>query len=135
MRIRGAAWRGGAFVALLALAGCDSGPPTAEVKGTVKVDGKLGEKGTIGFSPVDGKTPTAGGEIKDGQYAVKVPVGLMKVSISVPRVVGHKKIYPTPNSPVMPVTEEALPARYNEQTTLQLEVKSGTNEKDYDLKG
>jgi hypothetical protein len=135
MRIRGAAWGVGVFLVLLALTGCDSGPPTGEVKGTVKVDGKLVEEGAIGFSPVDGKTATAGGMIKDGQYAVKVPVGLMKVSISMPKVVGHKKIYPTPNSPTMPVTVEGLPARYNEKTELQFEVKAGLNEKDYDLKG
>ena len=40
---------------------------------------------------------------------------------------------PTPNSPEMDVTEEGLPARYNEKTELTLEVKAGTNRKDWPL--
>jgi hypothetical protein len=125
---------GGVLAALLALAGCGGGK-TAQVNGTVKVDGKPVESGAIMFVPVDGKTSTAGGEIKDGRYSVQVPVGAMKVSISAPKVVGKKKVYPTPNSPEMPVTKEALPARYNEQTELRLDVKPGTNPKDFDLQG
>ena len=38
------------------------------------------------------------------------------------RVVGTKKIYDTDDSPLMPITEEALPARYNEQTELRLDM-------------
>src|SRR5262245_41250936 len=34
---------------------------------------------------------------------------------------------------MLPLTKEALPARYNERTKLQLEVKPGTNEKDFEL--
>ena len=51
-----------------------------------------------------------------------------------PKVIGKKKIYPTPNSPEMPITVEALPAQYNEKTKLQLDVKGSKIEKDYDLK-
>ena len=50
------------------------------------------------------------------------------------KVVGTKKVYPTPTSPEMPITVEALPPRYNDNTQLQLEVTSGTVEKDFDLK-
>ncbi len=126
------AWGCGCLLILLALAGCgDSG--TAEVSGTVTVDGTPVEEGKIGFSPVDGKTTTAGGDIKKGLYSVQVPVGTMKVSISVPKVVGMKKLYPTPDSPSMPVTKESLPAKYNFDTQLQLEVKPGVNQKDFEL--
>jgi hypothetical protein len=134
VRIERGAWAGGVLVALLALSGCDAGTE-GQVSGTVKVDGQPVEAGAIQFIPADGKTPTSGGEIKDGRYSVKVPVGVMKVSISAPKVVGKKKIYPTPNSPEMPITKEALPERYNEQTELTLDVKRGKNEKDWDLKG
>jgi len=115
-------------------AGCD-GSKFAEVSGTVTVDGTPVETGSITFLPADGMTPTAGGEIKDGKYNVQVPIGLMKVSISVPKVIGKKKIYPTPESPEMPITKEALPERYNEKTELTLEVKSGANPKDWELSG
>jgi hypothetical protein len=120
-------------VLLLALmAGCEDGK-IALVSGTVEVDGNPVESGSITFVPVDGQTPTAGGAIKDGRYTVRVPITTMKVSISVPRVVGMKKIYDTPNSPEMPITVEALPARYNEQTELKIEVKPGTNVYDFPL--
>jgi len=119
-------------ICTLLAVGCD-GSKFAEVSGTVTVDGTAVETGSITFLPADGQSPTAGGEIKDGKYSVKVPVGQMKVSISVPKVIGKKKIYPTPESPEMPVTKEALPERYNEKTELTLEVKSGPNNKDWEL--
>ncbi len=119
---------------ILLIAGCGH-DGAAEVKGTIKVDGALPEEGTIQFSPVDGKTPTTGGPIKKGLYVVRVPLGVMKVSISVPKVVGMKKLYPTPDSPAMPVTKESLPSKYNADTQLQLEVKAGLNQKDFELQG
>jgi hypothetical protein len=125
------AWAG-VFAALLALAGCTDSK-NGQVSGTVKVDGIPIESGAITFLPVDGKTATAGGIIKNGAYSVKVPVGAMKVSISAPKVIGEKKIYNTPNSPVMPITKEALPEKYNEKTELTFEVKPGANPKDWDL--
>lgn len=125
---------GAVLVALLALAGCNSGPTMGDVRGTVLVDGKPAEGGGITFEPADGNGQTAGGEIHNGQYATQVPVGAAKVRISVAKVVGRKKVYDTPDSPIMPITVEALPARYNEQTELELEVKPGLNQKDWDLK-
>jgi hypothetical protein len=124
-------WAPALLAALLAQAGC--GSRDAQVQGTVQVDGKPLEKGWIIFVPADGKTKTAGGEIKGGHYSVKVPVGTMKVSISAPQVVGKKKLYDTPDSPEQDVTSEALPPRYNRQSDLTLDVKPGTNPKDYDL--
>lgn len=123
--------KGGWLVALLLSSGCTE--PMPEVSGTVRFQGKEIKEGAITFIPMDGKTPTAGGTIKDGQYLVRVPAGVMKVSISAPRVVGKRKLYDTPDSPEMPVTLESLPARYNERTELQLEVKPGKNQKDFDL--
>lgn len=134
MRIERAALGGGLLAALLALSGCADGPPMGEVSGKVTLDGKPVETGTMKFEHVDGKTQTTGGPIKDGVYTARVPVGPMKVSISAPKVVGQKPIYDTPNSPVMPITVEALPERYNEKTELRLDVKTGKNQQDYDLK-
>ena len=45
---------------------------------TVEMDGNPVEAGTIMFVPVDGQTPTAGGEIKNGRYSVRVPIAEMK---------------------------------------------------------
>jgi hypothetical protein len=131
--MRRVAWGGAALAALLALAGCGGGKD-AEVSGTVTLNGHPVEEGAITFIPADGQGPTTGGVIKGGQYAVKkVPLGLMKVSISKPRVVGQKALYPGPNSPKQDVTAEDLPAKYNEQTELTFEVKPGSNTKDFPL--
>jgi len=132
MRVRYAAAAAG-FLAALLLGGC-SNDNTAEVTGTVLVDGKPAPRGSVSFIPADGKSPTAGAEIKDGKYSAKVPLGNSKVQIRVPKVVGQKKLYPTPDSPVQDLLEEVLPKKYNDETELTLDVKSGKNEKDWDLK-
>jgi hypothetical protein len=130
MRTKHAAWGGVLLVLLLALVGCGG---EQMVTGTVNVDGKPLPEGSITFTPVDGKTSTAGGFIKNGGYSVKVPVGVMRVSINAPKVVGKKKLYNTPDSPLRDVTAEALPAKYNEKSELKLDVKSGNTQKDFEL--
>jgi hypothetical protein len=120
--------------ALLAAAACSDGRPMGTVSGTVSVDGKPAEKGAITFIPTDGQAPTAGGEIKAGRYTARVPLGKAKVEVRVPKVVGRKKIYDTPDSPVQDVLDEVLPKKYNDETTLLLEVKAGRNRKDWELK-
>jgi hypothetical protein len=119
-------------VALFAVAGCS--PSTkGEVSGTVTMDGKPVEDGMIAFFSVDRSAPTAGGRISDGRYDVVVNPGLCRVEIRVSKVVGEKKLYETADSPVRPIRAEALPPRYNDQSELQIDVKLGTNEQNYDL--
>src|SRR5262245_15814682 len=119
----------GLLLALLLTASCSDGSATGEVAGSVNIDGKSPDTGSIAFIPADGKSPTAGGEIKDGKYTARVPVGTAKVEIRVPKIVGKKKLYNTPDSPVQPIMEEVLPSRYNDKTELTLDVKSGRNAK------
>lgn len=126
------------FACLLAVAalttGCSKGPPMGQVSGTVTVDGEPAKIGSISFFPLDKKSATAGAAIKEGKYTAEVPVGKVKVEIRVSKVVGQKKLYPTPNSPVQPIMKEVLPPKYNDRTELQLDVTSGAIEKNYDLK-
>jgi hypothetical protein len=124
-----------AFVCFLVSAvvvGCNN-DNMADVTGTVAVDGKPVAKGSIGFIPADGKAQTAGAEIKDGKYSARVPIGNSKIEIRVPKVVGKKKLYDTPDSPVQDLMAETLPEKYNEKTELTFEVKPGTNEKNWEL--
>jgi hypothetical protein len=110
-------------------------PPTeGVVAGTVTVDGQPAQIGSITFIPVDGKSKTTGAKFTDGKYNTLVPLGKAKVQIRVSKVVGHQKLYNTPDSPVQPLMEEVLPAKYNDQTELLLEVKPGQNDGSYDLK-
>jgi hypothetical protein len=135
MRIQRQTLLGGLLaLAIVAAAGCSGGPVLGTVTGSVTVDGKPAEKGAVTFIPADGKSPTAGGEIKEGKYTARVPVGTAKVEVRVPKVVGRKKIYDTPDSPIQDVLAEVLPARYNDNTELTFDVKTGSNQKDFDLK-
>lgn len=115
--------------------GCNQGDSNrGEVTGSVIVDGNPAAMGAISFTPVDGKSPTSGGKIIAGKYSVEVPFGTTKVAIRVPKVVGERKLYDTPDSPVQPLMEETLPPEFNDRTELTLDVKPGVNERVFDLK-
>ena len=101
----------------LCASGCEE-PTTGTVTGTITVDGDLPTTGYIGFTATDGKTGPVGGEVTDGEYTVVVPLGDAKVDIRIPKVVGKKRLYDTPDSPVQEVTEESLPPRFNDETEL-----------------
>jgi hypothetical protein len=121
------------FTAVM-LAGCSSDDGMAEVHGNVIVDGQPATIGSISFFPEDGKSPTTGGEIVNGRYSVKVPLGNNRVQIRVSKKVGERKLYDTPDSPVQATLEEVLPAKYNTNSELLYEVVAGSQEKNWDLK-
>jgi len=117
---------------ILLSVGC-SDSTTGQVSGSVKVDNSPLQEGFIDFIPADGKSPTAGAPIKGGEYSATVPVGTMNVKISMPVVIGKKKIYPTPDSPERPIHKEGLPAKYNAKTELKVDVVTGSQRKDFEL--
>jgi hypothetical protein len=121
----------------LLLAGCSGDAQTGTVSGMVKVDGQPLAEGTISFNPVDGNSPTSGGNIINGSYSVSnVPAVAQKVIISAPKVTGSRPAYPNdPNSPQIKTTAETLPKKYSDplQTELTLDVKAGNNAQDYSL--
>jgi hypothetical protein len=120
------------LVAAILIAGCEK-PNIGVVTGTIAVDGSPAKSGSIAFFPTNGKSPTAGAEIVAGQYTANVPLGTAKVEIRVPKVVGQKKLYDTPDSPMKQILAESLPPKYNDATELTLDVRPGENRKDYRL--
>ncbi|MCA9235946.1 MAG: hypothetical protein KDA44_10775 [Planctomycetales bacterium] len=117
-----------------ALVGCGGSPADrGDVSGRVLIDGQPASTGAIVFTPVDGASATAGGKIADGSFDVTAPLGLCKIAIRVPKVVGEKKLYNTPNSPVQSIMEESLPARFNDETELTYDVQPGRQEHDFEL--
>jgi hypothetical protein len=114
--------------------GC-GGQGATTVTGEVTLDGKPIEDGLITFVPVDGKTPNAATKIKGGKYSLKATPGAMRVQINSAIVTGKRKAYDTPDSPLVDVLGERIPNRYNEQTTLTLDVKPGENVKNWELQG
>ena len=121
------------LVAAVTALGCGADETASQVTGKVTFDDQPIENGTISFFPVDGKTKTTGGPINAGSYSVRVPVGTMWVRISMPKVVGKKKLYDEPNSPERSLYAEGLPPRYNQETELKLEVTPGGVQKDWEL--
>lgn len=120
------------FLASICSIGCEQ-PNVGFVSGTVTVDGHPAQSGSIAFFPVDGRSSTAGAAIELGRYAAKVAPGVSRVEIRVSKVVGQQKLYDAPDSPVQPLLAEALPARYNDQTELTLDVQAGENVKNWEL--
>jgi hypothetical protein len=120
------------LTACVILVGC-SRSDMGIVTGSVTVDGEPAKVGAISFFAVDGRAPTAGAPIVDGKFTAHVNPGVCMVQIRVSKVVGRKKIYDTPDSPMREVWAEVLPAKYNDNTQLKLDVKRGENLQEYAL--
>jgi hypothetical protein len=114
--------------------GCSKPSTDGVVSGTVTLDSQPLKAGTVRFDAVDNRTPAADASISDGKFTAKVPPGDKRVTITSPKVVGKRKMYDTPDSPVFDVTEESLPRRYNAQTELKLTVIAGDQDATFDLK-
>jgi hypothetical protein len=120
-------------VAALLAAGC-SDSPTRTLSGTVTLDGEPLKEGTVRFVPVDTKTGgTAGAAIKDGKFTAEVPLGELRVEISAPKVVGKRKAYDTPDSPMVDIVKELIPARYNVNSDLRVTIKKGGQKETFAL--
>ena len=112
--------------------GCGrSGSARYEVSGTVTIDGKPLNSGSILFSPL-GSGPTAGGKIADGQFLLardKGPTaGSYRVEILAYQPTGRQ--IPDPDSPGKTTEEigQVIPARYNVQSELRAKITAaGTN--------
>jgi hypothetical protein len=122
-------------VLVSALLGCARGTRMA-VEGTVTLDGRPLEKGSIQFSPLPGSTgPTAGANIVGGKFTI-LPVGgpfagKFRVQITAVGLTGRKVLDPRSNSMIDEYTQ-CLPARYNSQSQLQAEVAAnGSNHFDF----
>ena len=120
------------LIAMVLIAGCAK-PNFGVVTGMVTVDGSPAKGGSIAFFPVDRKSSTAGAEIVDGKFTAQVPLGVSNVEIRVPKVIGEKKLYNTPDSPMKRVLAESLPPKYNDETEITLDVQLGENRRDFQL--
>ena len=127
----------GCVLACLFLSGCADDSKTGTVSGKVTVNGEIPMDGSsINFVSSDGKSSSAGDTLKQGNYSATVPIGTVKVEIRVPRSQTRAKPGPKSDGPgpgAGGFIEESLPAEYNDKTTLTLEVKPGSNEKNWEI--
>jgi hypothetical protein len=99
---------------LTSVAGC--GTPTLEVQGTVKVDGKPLEQGTIHFESVSLSEPLrSGAGVKDGAFSIaatsKLVPGTYKATVE-----GYRKTGRTVTDPQRGPVEETAPVPLRENT-------------------
>ena len=93
--------------------GCGkSGPPTSRVEGSVTLDGKPLEKGTISFVCLENdRGGSAAGKIVAGKYDVAdVPRGKVRVGFHAVRSTG--RMTSIPGGPPMPEIINVIPEKY-----------------------
>jgi hypothetical protein len=126
------------WAALAVTAGVGCGERRASLSGVVKLDGAALDNGTISLFPEKGEGQTAAATIdKDGHYSIiDASPTKMKVVITSSKVVGTRKKYEgEPDSPVVEMREEVVPAKYSNQKNSELTITlvPGDNKKDWDL--
>ncbi|MBA2117839.1 hypothetical protein [Bremerella alba] len=116
-------------------AGCRvSSDTNARLSGTVTLDDQPIANGSISFLPVDGNTATAGTRIENGKFEIMMPPGSKRVEITGIEVVGQKPAYEgDKNSPLVDITRDIVPSRYNTKSELLVDVDSGEANQDFRL--
>ncbi|QDT00950.1 hypothetical protein [Adhaeretor mobilis] len=121
------------------LTGC-SEPSRLSVNGEVSIDGVPVEHGYVQFTPLTGTSgPTSGADIKKGAYQVASVRGLVQGRYRV-EIQSWKR---SGKVSVDPVTGEnfqggnlvqLLPAKYNKESELTMDIESGNRTFDFHLK-
>lgn len=121
------------LLAALLLAGCaPSGPEMHTVTGTVTFDGQPVASGDILFRDASGQTRSYAGKIVDGQYSFQTSPGSKIVEIIAMRDVPGQVDTSNPGEEV-PLREQYIPASYNTETTLTVEVSRDSKTADFAL--
>ena len=123
------------LAALLAILGCGDGSGRMSVKGKVTLDDQPVEAGSIVFLP-SGEGTKAAAAIEKGEYAIAADEGLKpgtyRVEVSWFKPTGRKMESADPGI-MIDETREAVPAKYNANSTLTAEITAGANVKDFPL--
>ena len=125
-----------AIAILAVLSGCGSSDRHT-LKGTVTVNNQPLQQGSIRFIPLQGTdSPSAGSEIKSGEFSVaadKGPLcGSFRVEITASRKTGRKS-RDRMSGEMTDIYSQFLPARYNSNSDLTAEVKAGENQYEFAL--
>ena len=128
------------FISLtVSLSGCGrSGPEVAKVSGTVKLDGKPLPEAFVFFRHADGGRISEAFTDDSGKYTLNYSSeesGAM-VGANTVRISTFIEAVKEDSGAIVKGTnkKELVPAKYNKQSELTAEVKSGNNTLDFDLK-
>ena len=121
-------FNGKCVVVMLAtfLVGCNqSGPKTYSVSGTVTLDNQPLDTGKIFLIDPAGRLDSDVGDIANGKFKFRAKPGSKRVELRAERQMGEISHFGGA------VTTEALPARYNSQSTLNAQVTTNSKENVY----
>lgn len=128
-------------VAWLNFGGRVDGPRRGSVKGFVTFDGAPLETGVVVMLPAgDTKGPTAGSAISDGAFSIAAAsgpvVGRYRVEIKALRKTGRqvKALVPVGGRKERAEAEQFIPAKYNKDSEIEIEIKPGRNTISLELK-
>jgi hypothetical protein len=125
-----------ALSVVICCVGCGK-PAAPSVKGKVTLDGESVANGGIVFLPLDKGGSKAAAAIEQGAYAIspedKLVPGKYRVEISWRKPTG-KKIASADPGITMDETREAVPAKFNTDSTLTADIGGGEVVKDFELK-
>jgi hypothetical protein len=124
-------------LACVGTAGCGGGgPELAPVEGTVTLDGTPLPNAWVVFQPQGTGSPSSGITDEEGHYELLYAMGREGAMIGrhTVRVTTYAQGQADANGEPT-FTPERVPPRYNSQTELTCEVKSGSNTFDFPLEG
>lgn len=129
--------RGLVWIAIGCLAWGGCGNAGVEVSGKVTLDGAPLDEATITFLPTAGAQREAGWTmVQSGSYSIpaanQLGTGPFRVEIRALRSGGGDKS--SQNDPTLIVAKEIIPSKYNSNSELGAEIKTGKNVVDFELK-
>lgn len=119
-------------VLLFGLCGC--GANVSTISGKVTIDGKILDKGDIGFHQAEGVVVSTTRINQDGSYKVGAEANTLPGSYKIVIIANEVSIGKGPGSVPMPTRITPLAYSSKEQTPLKAELKAGSNEFNFDLK-
>ena len=121
------------FVAL-ALGLCGCGANVSTISGKITLDGKILDKGDIGFHQEEGVVVSTTRINPDGSYKVGAEANTLPGNYKVVIIANEFTISKGPGSVRMPTRITPLAYSNKEKTPLKAELKVGSNEFNFDLK-
>ena len=123
------------LVTLAALGGCARQGGNS-VNGEVSLEGEPVNGGSIVFLPAGGEGTKGAAEIIDGKYAIPaeqaLTPGSYRVEINWSKPTGKQLPSGDPGM-MMEERAEAVPVKYNSESTLTVEIAAGANKHDFRL--
>ena len=123
-------------LSVLLVTGCGGG---AGVSGSVSIDGQPVDGGGIAFLKEGGKEAVATGRVIAGRYELprnpKMEAGKYTVQITWQKPTGKKVKDESDSGVEVDELAEYIPPEYNASSKLSVEITSGSNTHNFDLKG